>query len=384
MEITDVHARTIDVPVDVPLREEPSYQTLVFTEVETDEGISGYGLTGGGYWWSGITSLVNQELGPAIQGKNPIETEAVSAILWDGFNPRAQTGIFSEALSTIDIALWDIKGKALGEPVWRLLGGDQNPAECYITFGLHVYTKDELVELATNLVDQGHTRLKMHAYDVEDELDIPKSASRIKAVREAIGDDVHLMIDANYKYSVDQALDLCRRIEECNLSWFEEPVRGNDPAHLNELRNRTQIPIAAGQNEGHRLRHRTLIENGAVDISQPNVVHVGGYTEAKKVAALADSYNLNIANGGAYPHHNAHLHAAVPNGTWIEFHRKLWAAGEQIYEDPYSPDGNQVTLPETPGLGLEPDLNAIEEFETESPARPSRSFRMGSREQITR
>jgi L-alanine-DL-glutamate epimerase-like enolase superfamily enzyme len=305
-------------------------------------------------------------------------------MLWDAFNPRSQTGAFNEALSSIDIALWDIKGKQLGEPVWRLLGGDRNPVECYVTFGLHEYTEAELVELAADLVDEGHTRLKMHAYDEEDELDVVRSAERIGAVREAIGEDAHLMVDANHKYSVAQALDLCRRVEEYNLTWFEEPVRGNDAEHLRELRNRTQSPIVAGQHEGNRFRHRALIENGAIDICQPNVAHVGGYTEGKLVAALAASFNLDIANGGAYPHHNAHLQAGVPNGTWVEYHREHWAAGDRIYEDPYTPDGNQVELPETPGLGLVPDLDAIDEFETESPSPPSRSFRTGSREQITR
>lgn len=384
MEITSVSAKPIEVPVDVPLRDEQSHMPLVFTEVETTEGISGYGLTSGKYWWSAVASLVNDELGPAIEGKNPIETEAISAMLWDGFNPRSQTGAFSHALSSIDIALWDIKGKKFDEPVWRLLGGDQNPAECYITFGLHEYTEEELVELASDLVDEGHTRLKMHAYDEEDELNIPKSAARIGAVREAIGEDAHLMIDANHKYSIDQALDLCRRIEEHNLTWFEEPIKGNNVDLLRELRERTNIPISAGQHEGSLLRHRELIGNRAINISQPNVVYVGGYTEGKKVAGLAASHNLNIANGGGYPHHNAHLHAGVSNGTWIEFHRKFWAAGEAIYNDPYSPEENQVHLPDTPGLGLEPDFDAIESFETDSISPPSRSFRTGAREQINR
>jgi L-alanine-DL-glutamate epimerase-like enolase superfamily enzyme len=181
MEITDVAARTISVPVEVPLRDEPSHVTLVFTEVETDEGVSGYGLTGGGYWWSAITSLVNKELGPAIEEQNPIETEAISAILWDGFNQRSQTGVFNEALSTIDIALWDIKGKKLGEPVWRLLGGDQNPAECYITFGLHEYTKDELVELAEELVSEFDDRVA-EAPSVADQL----ATERLRAHREFV------------------------------------------------------------------------------------------------------------------------------------------------------------------------------------------------------
>lgn len=384
MEVTNVQARPIDVPVELPLRDEPGTVTLVFTEIETSDSIQGYGLTGGSYWWSAITNLINQELGPAIIGKNPVESEAISALLWDSFNPRYQTGVFSSALSCLDISLWDLKGKKLGEPVWRLLGGDQNPVESYVTCGLSHYSDSELIEVATIFIEDGHTRLKMHAYDDESKVDITRSANRIRQLWNEIGPDVDLMIDANYKYSIDQASNLCRRIEDLNIRWFEEPLKGNDHTNLGKLRQQTTIPIAAGQNEGNKHRHRVLIENEAIDICQPNVVNVGGFTEGKKVAALAEAFNLNIANGGAFPHHNAHLQSAVPNGTWVEYHLGLWKAGEKIYVDPYEPDGDALHLPEEPGLGLNPDMENIDKFEVESPAPPSRSFRGRGQQQITR
>jgi L-alanine-DL-glutamate epimerase-like enolase superfamily enzyme len=171
------------------------------------------------------------------------------------------------------------------------------------------------------------------------------------------------MIDANYLFSFNRALELCKLLEPYHITWFEEPVYQNDALLLADLRRHTSIPIAAGQNEGHRFRHRELIANHAVDIAQPNVCHVGGYTEAVKVAALAQAFNLPIANGGGWPHHNMHLQAAMANGWRVEFHFEMWGVGDKIYKEPPAPVNGWVTLPETPGLGLEPRFDALKEFE---------------------
>ena len=132
---------------------------------------------------------------------------------------------------------------------------------------------------------------------------------------------------------------------------------------LADLRRRTSIPLSAGQGESHRFRHRELIINQAVDILQPNVCYVGGYTEAMKVAAMAQTFNLLIANGGGWPHHNMHFFAAVPNGWRVEFHYVMWKVGETIYQNPPVPARGWVTLREDPGLGLEPRWDALKEYE---------------------
>ena len=348
------------MPVEVPLLKEAIVMAVLFTVVETDQGVSGYGLTRGAQRY-GMREFINREVAPFLRGKNPLETERIWNQLYKQFNPRAQTGMWSSAVSAIDIALWDIKGKHYKEPVWRLLGGAQNPVASYVTFGLKQYTRDQLVEVAEQVVAQGEKRLKMVvAVDPEN----PKvDADRVQAVREAIGDDVELMIDANYLFSFNRALELCKLVEPYHITWFEEPVYQNDAALLADLRRHTNIPIAAGQNEGHRFRHRELIVNRAVDIVQPNVCSVGGYTEAVKVAALAQAFNLPIANGGGWPHHNMHLHAAMANGWRVEFHFEMWGVGDKIYKEPPAPDHGWVTLPETPGLGLEPRWDALKEFE---------------------
>jgi L-alanine-DL-glutamate epimerase-like enolase superfamily enzyme len=360
LKITDVKATLHRVPVEVPLLQEKLVTAIVFLTVETDVGVAGHGLTCGSQRF-GIREFVNRELAPFLRGKNPLETERVWNQLYKQFNPRAQTGMWSSAVSAIDIALWDIKGKHYKEPVWRLLGGAQNPVPAYVTFGVKQYSKEQLVEVAKQLVAQGEKRLKMVvAVDPEN----PKvDAARVRAVREAVGDDVELMIDANYLFSFNRALELCKLVEPYHITWFEEPVYQNDAVLLADLRRHTSIPIAAGQNEGHRFRHRELIANHAVDIVQPNVCSVGGYTEAVKVAAMAQAFNLPIANGGGWPHHNAHLQAAMANGWRVEFHFEMWGVGDRIYKEPPAPVNGWVTLPETPGLGLEPRSDALREYE---------------------
>ena len=360
MKITEIKATLHRVPVEAPLLKEKIVTPVVFVVIETDLGVTGYGLTRGSQRY-GVKEFINREVAPFLRGKNPLETERIWNLLYKQFNPRAQTGMWSSAVSAVDIALWDIKGKHYKEPVWRLLGGAQNPVPAYVTFGLKDYSQEQLVEVAKQLVAQGVNRLKMVvAVDPEN----PKvDAERVRAVREAAGDDVELMIDANYLFSFNRALELCKLVEPYHITWFEEPVYQNDAALLADLRRHTCIPISAGQNEGHRFRHRELIANHAVDIAQPNVCSVGGYTEAVKVAALAQAYNLPIANGGGWPHHNMHLQAAMANGWRVEFHFIMWGVGDRIYQDPPAPDHGWVTLSETPGLGLEPRSDALKEYE---------------------
>src|SRR4029453_14029215 len=206
MQITDVRATLHRIPVEMPLLKEKIWTPIVFVTVETDQGITGYGLTRAAQRF-GAREFIKREAAPFLRGKNPVETERIWHQLYATFNPRAQTGMWSSAVSAIDIALWDIKGKHYKEPVWRLLRAPKNPGPPYVTFGLKDYSKEQLVEVAKQLVAQGVNRLKMVvAVDPEN----PKvDAERVRAVREAAGEDVELMIDANYLFSFNRALALC-------------------------------------------------------------------------------------------------------------------------------------------------------------------------------
>ncbi len=357
MKIARIEASTHRVPVKVPLLKDPIMREIVFVQVETDTGLRGYGITGPIQRFA-VRELVNKEIAPMLSGKDPLATERHWADLFSRLNPRAQTGAWSSAVSAVDIALWDIKGKHLNQPVWRLLGGASQTVPAYITFGLLEYSREQLVEVAKSFTSQGHDKLKM-VVAINGGQDPAEDAARVKAVRDAVGDRVELMVDANYLFAFHHALELCKRIEPYRIKWFEEPVYGNDPRLLANLRRQTSIPISAGQNEGHKWRHRELLLYEAVDILQPNVVYVGGYTEAVKVAALAQAFNLPIANGGGWPHHNAHLIAGVANGWRVEFHVPMWVTGEVIFRNPPTPVRGMVTLPEASGLGLEPNEDAL-------------------------
>ena len=363
MQITDIEATTHKVPVDLPLLDRARERRIVFVRLETDEDVTGYGFTAKPQWF-GVRALINREIAPIAEGMDARRTEQIWATVQSQVNKRLQTGAWSAAMSAVDIAIWDALGKYLGEPTWRLLGGAHNPVEAYVTFGLKLYDTDQLVELATGLVDDGYTRLKMKV-GINDGTDPAEDERRVAAVRESVGEDVELMVDANCELDVATALEVCRRIEPYAITWFEEPIYANDVDGLATLRQRTKIPISAGQEAGHRIPHRELIANRAVDIAQPNVCFVGGYTEARKVAGMAHAYNLKIANGCGWPHHNVHLHAAVPNGWRVEYHYVHWHLGERIYVDPPAPDGTTVTLSEAPGLDLEPDFDALERYRVE-------------------
>lgn len=361
MKITRVTATTHAARIDVPLLVHPMIRAFTFVAVDTDEGITGYGLTGP-IQRPATREFINREVAPQVIDMDPLETERIWHKLYVTLNPRSQTGAWSSGVSAVDIALWDIKGKKLGQPVWRLLGGAQNPVPAYITFGLLDFDEDSLVELAKRFVAQGEDKLKMVVAIKGGEAPL-EDARRVRKVRDAIGPDVQLSLDANYVFSFHEALRLCKAVEDCNIQWFEEPVYGNDARLLHDLRMRTSIPISAGQNEGHRFRHRELLINNAVDILQPNVVYCGGFTEGVKIAAMAQAFNLRIANGGGWPHHNAHLQAAMANGWRVEFHYEMWKAGEMIYKDPPGPNKGWTTLRDTPGLGLEPRLDVLKEIQ---------------------
>lgn len=360
VKITSVKATIHNIPISVPLLDKQMIEQIVFVEIATAAGITGYGLTGNLQTF-GVREFINRQLAPFLKGKNALDTEARWQEMFLTFNPRYQTGAFSSAVSAIDIALWDIKGKHLKMPVWRLLGGAKKTVPAYITFGLLQFDRDQLVEFVRRFLAGGQDKFKM-VVAIDNGENIAEDARRVSAVREAIGPNCDLMIDGNYLFSVNRALQLAKHVEPYNITWFEEPVYGNDARLLSQLRQRCSVPVSAGQNEGSRFRHLELLQHAAVDILQPNVCYVGGYTEGMKVAALAQAYNILIADGGGWPHHNMHLQAAASNGWRVEFHYLMWQTGNMIYRNPPQPVKGNVTLTEDPGLGLEPNREALKEY----------------------
>jgi L-alanine-DL-glutamate epimerase-like enolase superfamily enzyme len=359
VKIKSVKASVHQIFAEVPLLKHPLRRKIVFCELETDEGHTGCGLTGGAYLPFAITTAINQELFPIVKDMDPRDTEALHEKLWWQVNQRSMTGVVSAAISCIDIACWDVRGKAAGRTVAQLLGGARDWAPTYCTFGFPEYDRDQLVQAAKDRIAEGHRRLKLVV--AVDKGGWMEDAKRVRLVRDAVGPDIELMIDANYKFAPVEAKLLCREIEDCNLTWFEEPMYANDARAMADLRRSTRIPLAAGQMEGHRWRLRELIERQAVDIIQPNCCYNGGYTETQKVAHMAQAFNLPIANGGGWPLFNMHSMAGLMNGWRVEFHLDMQSVGEQVFVNPPQPQNNIVKIPNAPGLGLKPNVDRLKE-----------------------
>jgi L-rhamnonate dehydratase len=369
MKIARVTAIPLNVPIHINLVgvDRKTSLSSCYVEVETDAGIVGHGL-------SGITEedviaqIVNGVAGPAIAGDDPLAHERVWEKLYWLLMPRGQTGYAAHALAAIDVALWDIKGKALGQPVWRLLGGARQRVPVYATFGFGFFDRAQLAAAARLWVSQGFRRLKMtvgnealRRRDSRPLADvIREDAARVQAVREAVGPDVELFVDGNCNLDLYHATRLVEMIKPCNISFFEEPLTQNDAPQMAQLRRQTGMPLACGQNEGLMFRFRDLLLREAIDYAQPNVTISGGYTQCQKIAALAAAFNVPVANGGAWGFHNMHLQAGVANGTLVEHHYLAVELCRQIYRDLPTPADGFFTLPDTPGLGFDPNRDAID------------------------
>jgi len=368
MKIVRVTATPLNVPLHISLPgiERSSSLEACHVEVETDAGITGHGLAAITRE-TVIAEIVNRVIAPAIKGDDPLANELIWDKLYWTLMPRGQTGFAAQAVSAVDIALWDIKGKAFGQPVWRLLGGARARVPLYATFGFNFFTREQLAAAAKLWVSQGYRRLKMvvgHEALRRRETRplaevIREDAARVRAVREAVGPDVELYIDANCSLDLYHATRLAEMVKPYGISFFEEPITQNDVLQMAQLRKATGMPLACGQNEGLIFRFRDLLMHDAVDYVQPNVVSSGGFTQCLKIAGLAAAFNVPLANGGAWPYHNMHLQAGVANGTFVEMHYLAIELCRKIYRGLPEPKDGWLTLPETPGLGFEPDHDAI-------------------------
>jgi len=362
MRIKDIRASLHTTSIEIPLLEgkvagygREEQKVFVFCEVETEDGMVGYGLTGH-FLAHAVVAALHHHFLPLVRDMDVRDVEAIHDRVLKKLNPRYMTGTVGMALSSLDIALWDLMGKYAERSVAQLLGAARQQVPCYVTFGFPQYDRDQLAEAARLHVADGFSALK--SVVAVDPGGWREDARRVRAIRDAVGPDVDLMIDANYLFTPVQAKMLCRAVEDCDLTWFEEPLHQNDARALADLRRTTCIPLAAGQMEGHRWRLRELVDHEAVDILQPNVTYCGGYTEARKAAHLAQTFNLPIANGGGWPLFNMHLLAGMANGWLVEWHLGMVAVGETLFNDAPKPERGWLTIPDRPGLGLTLDRDA--------------------------
>jgi L-rhamnonate dehydratase len=364
MKVVKVEARCLAIPIKFPFTRTPYTAGLVLAQIETDEGIVGVGIARDQERFA-VRELVNREIGPFLIGKDPMETEKIwSDAAWEiGMSYKVRGGVVARAVGAVDQALWDIKGQYLNQPIYKLLGGaSPGSVNAYTTFGFNVYSQEDLVELARQKVEEGHDKLKMQVVAADRGQNVAVDVQRVKAVREAIGDDVMLMVDGNSKFDFIHARELARQMEPYNITWFDDPIYTKDVHLMAELRKWTTIPIASRARGESGWDNRDMIMGGAVDVVQANVLDGGGYTEYLKVAHMAELFHLPLANGGGWYLQNAHLFAGVANGWLVEFHLLREPIYAALYIDPPVAQNGRLPMTDKPGMGLELNQDAVREY----------------------
>ena len=344
MKVTKVTATS-----EVQHRDEPMRDALQLLDtrgschitVETDQGVSGSSSIyfGRGAAAPGVLAkLVNEELAPEVVGQDPFLVRGIRDRLWNVTDYHGTVGLALFGIAGIDLALWDFAGRALEQPVWRLLGAYRDKMPTYAMVGWLNYDDEKLKNIVTKALEQGFRGIKMKVGAATLEEDI----HRIEAVRSVMDKDHLLMVDANQALSVQDALNRGRVFEEMGCYWFEEPIRADNVDGLAFLAAELTIPIATGENNYGLGQFRQLFERRAVDIVQPDIRRAGGLTECLEIGLTARSFDIPYASHGG----GAHLHvlAALPNAIFLE-------SGVLSDDSPVKLVDGCYPLPETPGLG---------------------------------
>jgi len=376
VKVTEVR---LSDPVYVPFRPMtdaintlPTAMSYAFVHITTDEGTSGIGICHGG---AVEKALVEGILAPQVVGEDPLNTERLWEKMYWATLQQGRRGAAVIAISTIDIALWDLKGKMLGLPVHRLLGGHRDRVASYGS-GVNLnYTNEELVREMRGYVDAGFKIVKMKI----GRRDPSEDLNRVKLVREAIGPDVDLALDANNGWSLQTAVRMARKLEEYDIYWLEEPILADEMDNLAKLARETTIPIAIGENHYTKWEFKELMESGAAGVIQADIGKCGGVTEFIKIAAMADAYGLPVC-----PHHTEYIDvacvAAIPNGLFHEYIKEFWSPMGQLFVDPIQPRDGEISPSDKPGFGIELDAKGLERLSGRpSPEKLARSVKKGYR-----
>jgi L-alanine-DL-glutamate epimerase-like enolase superfamily enzyme len=362
MKITGLRTDILRIPEDDPLadmpEEEGRLRPVVILRLQTDAGIEGIGLTFYGGAMTGSLRVAVDELGALCVGEDPLRIEAIVRKLrlaaGDSCGPG---GIFHLALSAIDVALWDIKGKALDQPLWKLLGGLRDRVNTYASGSLRRgLTDDQAARAARTLVEKGFIEMKT-------QMALPGNPSpaeevrRVRVVREAIGPDIKLMCDINQRWRVEQAIVIGKRVEDVGLFWLEDVTTADDYAGLARVNEALVTPIAGGEYVWGIAPFRQMIEARSVDYVMIDLCRVGGVTQWMKVAGMAEAFNLPVVSH-VMPEMHLHLVAAVPNGLTVEY--MPWML--KLYQETPPIERGQLVLPSKSGLGLTFDEAAVKSF----------------------
>ena len=352
----------------------------VLVRVETECGLVGHGESKEGVGsvadCHAVVAAINQNFGPALIGDDPRDITRLWERMYNGsrdhyalargrvFPILGRRGVGVAAIGGIDTALWDILGQSLGVPVWRLLGGRKAQyMPAYASGGWA--GADRIGAQLLSYVERGGFKAVKMRVGVMDG-DVLSSVKRVRAARAALGDDIGLMCDAHGTFSVPEAKRFCRMVEDCDLTWFEEPVTSDDKRGYAEVRAATAIPIAAGESEFTRHDFRDLIDARAVDVLQPDLAICGGITEAMRIAALASAYNLRLAPhlwaGAPAFAAGMHVAAAAPAGFILEYSLGANPLLQDLVEEKFAVKDGMVEIPDRPGLGLTINADFVKRY----------------------
>ncbi len=379
MRIKSVTTMILRTPMKTPFTSARGWwyktKNAMLVEIETDEGITGWGEA---YGPAEVTkTIIDTLLSSQIVGCDPFDTN----VLWEKMYQRVEDydpqGFGVAAMSAIDIALWDIKGKALGLPVSQLLGGAHRKSVKPYATGLY-FTKesDDLDDYIRPAVEEALSYKELGFKGIKMKIALPREQElrRVQAVREAIGNDVELMVDANHGYSLYDARWLACTFEGLGISWFEEPISPHDLAGYAQLRSMTKIPLAGGENSFTRFAFKEIIDARAMDIIQPDICCCGGITEAMRISALAESAGVTFmahvwgSAVGTYAALNVMAalppapHSWRPAAMWMEYEQTENPFRDLLVTVPIKQENGAVKIPTGAGLGFEINRDIIDKY----------------------
>jgi L-alanine-DL-glutamate epimerase-like enolase superfamily enzyme len=358
MKITAIQA----IPLAIPMKPmtPPSSWTAgsrkqIVVRVLTDEGLTGLGEAFAYGAPLAVCNVIDESLAPLLRGQDPTRIEALVDLMHRSTMIYARRGLGMFAISGVEIALWDLLGKARGAPVHELLGGATRARLPVYASLLRYDSPAEVAAACRHYVGQGFRMLKLHQTDV----------GSVRAARDAVGPDVELMLDTNCPWTPAEAIAMARVLTPYRLFWLEEPVwPPEDYAGLARVAAATETPIASGENESTLFGFRALLEHGAADVLQPSITKVGGISEFKKIAALAQAANRPIAPHSFYfgPGLAATLHVAATLGGSAPVEFPTGEHETPFLTRPIAAAGGWVEVPTGPGLGVEINEEAIRRY----------------------
>jgi D-galactarolactone cycloisomerase len=334
--------------------------TTLWVRVVTDAGLEGWGEGFGHACCPATRAVLDTQVGPAALGQDAREITGLHRSFAQRFHLFGRNGPHVYALSALDIALWDIAGKAAGLPLWRLLGAAPAATRTAYASLLRYPDAAQLGQACERAVANGYRDVKLHEVEV----------AQVRAARQAIGPEARLMVDVNCPWTVDQAIRMARAFRDSDLAWLEEPVfPPEDHRGLARVRREGGVPIAAGENAGGLFDFRSQFEAGALDIAQPSVAKIGGVTAMLEIAALARAFSVRLVPHCAYfgPGWLAsiHLHAALAPDE--PFERLFVDLEASPYHELVRAERAKVAVPDGPGLGRDPDLAVLRRYAVGEP-----------------